>query len=162
MHPSPLGAEVGAEAIASILGALSACGPQEGQSAQVLDEGPDFDFMMEVMQPAADVVWGSAGWVIDAEGEHNLAPTTDEGWAESRQGALDVIAAGEALKTADFAYDQENWVAFADGIIAAGGLARDAADAQDDEAMFEAGAQLYRVCLACHQFYRVGEFEPIE
>jgi mono/diheme cytochrome c family protein len=125
------------------------------------EPGPALDFMNEVMQPAADVIWGAAGYVIDAEGEHDLSPTTDEGWAEVRAGALDVIAAGEALKTADFARDHENWDAFAEGIVGAGGLARDAVDAQDGDAVFDAGEQLYRVCLACHQFYRVGEFaEP--
>ena len=147
--------------IATAAALLSACGSQSGDEV-ASEEGPAFDFMNEVMQPAADIVWGAAGYVVDADGEHDLSPTTDEGWAEVRAGALDVIAAGEALKTADFALDHDSWDAFADGIIAAGGLVRDAADAQDGDAVFEVGAQLYRVCLACHQFYRVGEFEEIE
>jgi hypothetical protein len=144
---------------------LAACGEgggEGGSEARVLGEGADFDYMNAVMQPRAEVIWDSAGYIITAEGERDLSPTTDEGWAEVAAGAVAIKDAGEELKTIDFAYDAESWPAFAEGLIVAGERARLAAEAHDSEEMFEAGAQLYRVCVACHQFYRIGEFAPAE
>ncbi len=146
---------------AAVCCALAGCGG-DGAGERVLREGPDFDYMVNVMQPRAEVIWDSAGYIITAEGERDLSPTTDEGWAEVVAGAEAVKQSGEELQTIDFAYDEESWVAFAQGLVVAGERARQGALAQDSEEIFEAGAQLYRVCVACHQFYRTGEFAPAE
>jgi hypothetical protein len=148
---------------AAALAAVTACGGEGGgQAASVPDRaGADFDYMNEVMQPTAELIWNSAGYIITAEGEQDLSPTTDEGWAEVAAGAVALKEAGEFLKTAEFAYDAENWNAFAEGIVVAGERARLGAEAHSPDEIFESGAQLYRVCVACHQFYRAGEFaEP--
>lgn len=142
---------------ASILG-LAACGGSGGGSADALGAGPDFVYMNEVAQIRAEVIWNSAGYVISAEGERSLAPTTDEGWAEVVAGAEAVMAMGEELKTVPWRRDDASWDAFADGIVTAGARAREGALAQSEPEIFETGAQLYNVCVACHQFYRVGEF----
>ena len=36
--------------------------------------------MSLVLEPASDILWDSAGWVMDAAGYEDLYPTTDEGW----------------------------------------------------------------------------------
>ena len=38
------------------------------------------DVMAYVLDPAAEAIWDSAGYVITEEGEVNLAPTDQEGW----------------------------------------------------------------------------------
>ena len=42
---------------------------------------------------------------------------------------------------------------YSQALVAAGITARDAAIAQDADALFEAGARLYNVCRACHNRY---------
>jgi hypothetical protein len=37
-----------------------------------------------------------------------------------------------------------------------------AAEAQDEEALFEVGGQLYNVCVACHQQYMLADQEAPE
>lgn len=134
----------------------------DGEEIPVSGEGPAHDFMNEVMQIRSEVIWNSAGYIVSAEGERSLAPTTDEGWAAVAVGAEEIKEAGEFLKTVPWKLDDSNWVAFSQGIVVAGERARLAAEAQSEDEMFEAGAQLYNVCVACHQFFRVGEFEVPE
>ena len=43
--------------------------------------------MLWILDPAADVIWDSAGAIITAEGETDLSPTTDEGWEHVRNSA---------------------------------------------------------------------------
>lgn len=140
-------------------GALAACGRSEPAGPQSPER---LEFMTEVMEPTAEVIWDSAGYVITAEGERDLSPSTDAGWEAVALGAQAVSDAGQRLMQPPLAYDPDNWTEFAQGIVDAGELAEDAANAHDSEALFEVGAQLYRVCVACHQFYRVGEFAEEE
>jgi cytochrome c2 len=51
------------------------------------------------------------------------------------------------------AEDSDAWIIYSQGLSEAGVLAMEAAAAQDKEAFFQAGAQLYSVCTACHQAY---------
>jgi hypothetical protein len=154
--------------------ALAGCGGGAGDAGQAAmtpsgdvippsGEGAAHDFMNELMQKQAEVVWNSAGYIVSADGEQSLAPTTDEGWADVAAGAEALKETGEFLKTVPWALDDQNWDAFAQGIVDAGELTRVAAVAHDENGIFESGAQLYNVCVACHRFYRVGEFEvPVE
>ena len=107
-----------------------------------------------ILDPAADVIWDSAGWVITAEGETDLAPTTDEAWADVRNSAAIVAETGNLLlmpgRTAG-----ANWIAWAQSLTVAGEVAMAAAEAHDADALFDAGGQLYQVCRACHQRYLV-------
>jgi hypothetical protein len=159
-------------AIAAVCVLLAACGgggeqaasnepamTPDGQVIPPSGEGPAHDFMNELMQKQAEVIWNSAGYIVTSEGERSLAPTTDEGWAEVAAGAEAVKVTGEFLKTVPWRRDDTNWVAFSEGVINAGERARLGAVAKSEPEMFESGAQLYNVCVACHQFYRVGEFE---
>lgn len=152
---------------------LASCGGSDSASTQAATtpsgetipasgEGPAHDFMNEVMQKQAEVIWNSAGYIVSAEGERSLAPTTDEGWAAVAAGAEDLKATGEFMKTVPWRLDDTNWVAFSQGIVGAAEQSRLAAVDHSEDGVFETGAQLYQVCVACHQFYRVGEFEVPE
>ena len=106
-----------------------------------------------VLEPASDILWDSAGWVMDAAGYEDLYPTTDEGWDYVRAQAAIVIEAGNMLALPGRAEDTDAWMIYSQGLSEAGILAMEAASAQNEEDFFQAGAQLYSVCTACHQAY---------
>ena len=111
------------------------------------------EFMAWVVEPAADVVWDSAGQIITEAGVEDLAPVTDEGWDHVRnQGAL-IAELGNSLMMPHFAQDRPAWTEISRGLVHAGARVQKAAEAQDAEALFEQGALLYQVCVSCHQLY---------
>jgi len=143
-----------AAAVLAGLLTLSAC--NEAPPQQTIPFKPTAsirEFMVWGLEPAADVLWDSAGYVITAEGEQDLQPTTQEGWDHVRNAATLVAESGNLLMMPGYAEDQQDWVEYAGGMVAAGVQARDAALAKDADALFQAGANLYSVCLACHNRY---------
>lgn len=111
------------------------------------------EIMSLVLEPASDILWSSGGWVMDASGYEELYPTTDDGWAYVRSQAAIVVESGNMLALPGRAEDGDAWMIYSQGLSEAGVLAMEAAAAQDKEAFFQAGAQLYSVCTACHQAY---------
>jgi len=136
---------------------LAGCGQPSGEQApdgQAYESGHNtHDVMTWVLDPAADHVWASAGQIITEAETVDLAPTTDEGWVAVRHSAAVVAEAGNLLMLPAHARDQEDWVEISRGLYQAGVLAEQAADAQDADALFEAGGIIYNVCVACHQLY---------
>jgi hypothetical protein len=115
------------------------------------------EFMVWGLEPAADVIWDNAGYVITSDGEQDLQPTTQEGWDHVRNAATVVAESGNLLMMPGYAADQADWAEYAQGMVAAGIQAREAAQAQDADALFQAGANLYSVCLACHNRYIIQD-----
>ncbi len=111
--------------------------------------------MRHVLEPASDVVWDSAGFVVDAEGEHSLAPTNDEEWAAVKAAGAMIVESGNVLMLPGRAPDAD-WEEFSRALSTVGHKVMAAADAQDDAAVFEHGATLYSVCVACHQIHAPG------
>jgi len=111
------------------------------------------DTMSYILDPAADVIWDSAGTVITEAGHQDLAPTTDEGWDRVRNNAAVVIETSNLLMMPGRAIDEDNWMEISKGLMVAGKRAMAAAEAHDGDALFDAGGHLYRVCLSCHQSY---------
>ena len=109
--------------------------------------------MTLVLEPASDILWDSAGWVLDASGYEELYPTTDDGWAYVRAQAAVVVESGNMLALPNRAVDNDAWMIYSEGLSNAGMLAMEAAAAQNEEDFFQAGAQIYSVCSACHQAY---------
>ncbi|XOV87864.1 MAG: hypothetical protein ACFHX7_23395 [Pseudomonadota bacterium] len=108
-----------------------------------------------VLDPAADVIWGSAGFILTAEGEQDLAPTTDEQWLAVKHSAAVVAESGNLLMLPGRAVDAAAWMEISGGLVEAGKRAMAAADAKDADALFEAGGDIYRVCAGCHEIYMV-------
>lgn len=113
--------------------------------------------MTWVLDPAADVIWGSAGLVITEAGTEDLAPATDAGWAQVRHAAAVVAASGRLLVLPEAlpadAEERPAWLEFADGMARIAQQAEQAAVDRDADALFAVGGQLYNVCVACHQVY---------
>ena len=139
---------------------LAACSaPEETETTASIDAAAyntvlDVKEIMNlVLEPASDILWDSGGWVLDASGYEELYPTTDEGWAFVRAQAAVVVESGNMLALPGRAEDNDAWMIYAEGLSDAGILAMEAAAAQNEDDFFQAGAQLYSVCTACHQAY---------
>ncbi len=114
--------------------------------------------MWWILDPAADLVWDSAGTIITAEGRRELAPTTQEGWDKVRNAAAILAETGNLLMMPGRSVSKE-WNGFARDLQDAGQLVMGAAQAQDSDALFDAGGELYQVCLACHNQYMLPLYE---
>ncbi len=111
-------------------------------------------FMNDVLEPVADVLWDSAGWVDDIRtGYEELYPETDEEWLLVKQKAAQLIEAGNALALPGRAVDNDGWITYTNALSTAAALAYRSAETQNQEDFFQAGAQIYSVCTACHQTY---------
>lgn len=131
---------------------LGGCGQQSAPSP-FDNTHSTHDVMTWVLDPAADHVWASAGQIITEAETVDLAPTTDEGWDQVRYSATVVAEAGNLLMLPAHARDQRDWMEISHGLFQAGVLAEQAAQAQDADALFDAGGVIYNVCVACHQLY---------
>jgi hypothetical protein len=138
---------------------LVACSSPE-ESAQVATADTNYttaldmvEVMTLVLEPASDILWDSAGWITTRAGTEELYPTTDEGWDYVRAQAAVVVESGNLLALPGRAMDQDAWQIYSEGLSAAGMFAMEAAAAQNQEDFFQAGAQIYSVCTACHQAY---------
>ena len=148
-----------------IVGALAAtilllsCTRETGNELPVQVVGDMHDTMTWVLDPAADVVWESAGWIITAEGTQDLTPMSEEGWDRVRHSAAVLAESGNLLLLPHLAPETnaEAWIEFSRGMTRVAQEALAAVDAKDSDALFETGGHLYNVCLACHQVYARGE-----
>ena len=122
------------------------------------------DFMNYVLEPVADSLWRSAGWIDDEiEGYYELYPTDDEGWHRVKDQAAMIVEAGNAMMLPGRALDQNAWVTYSQAMSTVGLNMMRAADEQSQEDLFQTGAQLYSVCTACHQAYNpeiLSRFAP--
>jgi hypothetical protein len=116
--------------------------------------------MAAVVEPAAEVYWDAVGTIVDSAGEHSFAPETAAEWVAVRNSAYVVAESGNLLLMSGRAFDAGDWVRMSREMIAAGRRALAAAEAQDPDAVFDAGAELYGTCTACHAKYAVGLLRP--
>ena len=143
-----------------LLAVLANCSaPDEGDSDAIASDSfynttlDVTEIMNLVLEPASDILWASGGWVIDASGYEELYPTTDEGWDYVRAQAAIVVESGNLLALPGRAADNDAWMIYSEGLSNAGLQAMEAAATQNQEDFFQAGADIYSVCTACHQAY---------
>ena len=132
---------------------LLGCGDQPQNEMPYQPTATVHDFMYWVLEPAADVIWDSAGFIITEAGEEDLQPTTQEGWDNVRNAATVVAESGNILLMPGYRADAADWVEYSQGLVQAALKARAAADAKDADALFDAGGEIYNVCRACHNKY---------
>jgi hypothetical protein len=109
--------------------------------------------MTDVIDPQAQVFWGSSGSNDTAEGSQSLVPTTPERWAAAEHSMTAVAEAGNLLMLPGRARDDGDWVKFSSKLTDQALAARAAARAKNGDKMFELGGALYETCQACHQKY---------
>ncbi|MGI9249715.1 MAG: hypothetical protein ACR2PR_00720 [Pseudohongiellaceae bacterium] len=143
------------------LGLTTCSGPDDESTDITADDIDRFDMTLDmqqlmalVLEPTSDTLWDSAGWILDInEGYRELYPTDDEGWEYVRNRAAIIVETGNMLALPSRAVDNDAWLIYSKGLSQAGLRAMEAAANQDNEEFFQAGAQLYSVCTACHQAY---------
>lgn len=143
----------------TLLLVLCGCGDTAAQKSKIQVTGSVYHMMAHYLEPAADKIWDSAGFVITEEGEVDLQPTTDDGWFAVEHAAIVVAEGGNLLMLDGYAADQADWAEYAQGLTRAGLKARDAAEQQDADALFAAGGEIYSVCRACHNRYMIKAAE---
>lgn len=149
-------------AIVGMLATTAACSGGNGTEAGADDDHAGepahvvamHEFMNEELDVVADKIWDHQGYIITVEGEESLFPTTDEGWQAVADAADEMAALSEVLATETYSLGEQDWVTYSEGLAVAAGQVKDAAIAQDEEAVFEAGGLMYRVCRSCHERFR--------
>jgi hypothetical protein len=142
---------------ASVVALLAAC----SGSSEPKQEPPRFvkahntrQLMETVMQPQADVFWKSSGWIVDEKGEHDLTPTTEEGWLATRSAAATVTEMGNLLMTPLYSEGRgKDWMEFSQALVQVGMRAEKAAVDRNSDAIMDTGGVMYRVCTGCHEVY---------
>ena len=132
---------------------LVGCSSGSEQAVKTQPTGSVYQMMTHYLEPAADKIWGSAGFVITEDGEVDLQPTTDDGWFAVEHAATVVAEGGNLLMLEGYAVDRDDWVEYAQGLSRAALKARTAAEQQDADLLFAAGGEVYSVCKACHNRY---------
>jgi hypothetical protein len=141
---------------------LGGCAQEAPPAAIPFELVNDTRHLMElVLDPATDVIWGSAGFVLTEAGEQDLQPTTDEGWHAVESAAAVVAETGNLLMLPGRSQG-DDWLTYSIGLREAGKLAMKAALEKDAEALFDAGGNIYQVCKSCHNQYWVEEESAAE
>jgi hypothetical protein len=138
----------------ALIGALAAAACSGGPEPPPFKAVADNKLLMQaILDPAADELWESVGWIITAEGTEEVYPRTDEEWMKVRNAAVTVIESGNLLMMAPRAKDNADWIRISQGLIETGQSAMRAAEAKDRDKVFTVGGDVYDVCTACHAKY---------
>ena len=120
------------------------------------DEHSDMhDLMAHLLTPASEAIWESSGYVITEEGEFSLEPKNQEEWERVLYGAKVITESAYLLNIPSRSKNRKEWVIFAGLLEDVGKKAFEAAENKDAESLFEIGAELYQVCVSCHQVYMI-------
>ena len=136
-----------------LIAICAACGEQEVPQVLPKATGSTYQMMTSYLEPSADKIWGSAGFIITEDGEVDLRPTTEEGWLSVINAATVVAEGGNLLLIDGYSPNESDWDAYSKGLTLAALKARQAAQNEDADALFEAGGEIYNVCRACHNRY---------
>ena len=109
-------------------------------------------FMEHVLTPAARIIWSVNGSVIDAAGEHDLSPRSDDDWERITSGAATLAEATNALMIPGRPQDAE-WNRYVKKLADAADKAYQAAEAHDLKSIAEVSDRLDGICASCHRHY---------
>ena len=142
-----------------VAGLMVAC-----DSGEVEPPSPPFtpvadvkQIMEMVIDPAAEVVWESVGFVITADGEQEVLPRNDAEWAVVRNSAMILAESGNLLMIGDRAKGEGPWMIMSRSLVEAGKATLQAVEAKDVDAVFAVGEKLYNACETCHVLYWYDE-----
>lgn len=142
---------------------VAACAPSADDAESLYTPVGDVqELMQSVVEPAAEVYWDAVGVVVDAEGEHQMAPANDEEWLAVRNAAYMIAESGNLMKMPGYALDDGAWMTMSQALIEVGERAIEAADARSLDAVFDMGAEVYYVCTNCHATYATETLRPTD
>ena len=138
------------------VGAILCCGCRASAKPPPYKPVADVKQLMQtVVDPAADVIWGSVGTIESKEGTVEKAPKTDAEWALVRNSAFVLTESGNLLMMGSRPKDNDQWMRLSQDLIDVGTRAIKAAEARDKDAVFDVGGDIYTACSNCHQKYLV-------
>ena len=109
-------------------------------------------FMEHVLTPAATVIWRVNSLILDADGEHDLSPKTDNDWEQIASASATLAEATNALMIPERVRDGD-WNKYAEKLAAAAAKAYRGAEDHDLKVVSEVSDQLDGICAACHRHY---------
>src|SRR5207249_1942454 len=92
------------------------------------------ELMNDILDPAADDVWGASGWIETKDGVVQRGPQNNEEWTAVRNRAMTVAEAGNLLMIVPRAKDGGQWMTFARALVDKGEECVKAADARTSNA----------------------------
>ena len=111
-------------------------------------------FMGHIVSPAAMHIWSVNGIVIDAQGEHDLAPKTEADWEELVSATATLAESTNALLIPQRELDGQ-WNHYVRKLADAANTAYLAAEAHDLKAIAAVSDQLDGICASCHRHYKL-------
>lgn len=119
------------------------------------------ELMAHVVEPSAQVYWRAVGTILDRdEGTIEIRPQNDEEWLAVENAAFMVAESGNLLMMGERALDDDAWMTMARALVDIGRRAAEVAEAQDEQAVFDVGAEMYFVCTQCHATYALETLRP--
>jgi hypothetical protein len=147
--------------LAAVLALLCAAAPPSAADEGGVPAAPPFrahvdmpTFMEHVLTPASRSIWSVNASVIDARGEHDLSPRTDDDWERIESGAATLAEATNALMIPERVRDAA-WNGYVRKLADAADRARRAAEAHDLKSVSEVSDALDGICASCHRHYGV-------
>jgi hypothetical protein len=111
--------------------------------------------MTAIVDPAADVIWGSVGTIVSEAGTEERAPKTDEEWAAVVHSAYVIAESGNLMMMGGRAKDADQWMRHSRELTEVGVRAIKAAESKNQDAIFTIGGEIYDVCANCHRTYLI-------
>lgn len=137
-----------------VLASLTLLGCGSGETESDKAENPSITELMDPMlNDVSEIVWDSAGFIDSYEGTIDLTPTTPEGWQAVADAADEITELANLLKQEQYSFDRPGWIALSQSLVVAADEVKAAVNERDSNRLFQAGAQLYQVCVACHQSF---------
>jgi hypothetical protein len=116
--------------------------------------------MSEIIEPATEIYWDAVLTITDKNGTVEIAPKTEEEWIAVRNSAYVVAESGNLLMMDPRAKDRGEWIALSQALVEVAQRAIQAAESKNKTAVFDAGAEVYEACVACHAKYAAQTLRP--
>ncbi|OLC78352.1 MAG: hypothetical protein AUH72_16260 [Acidobacteria bacterium 13_1_40CM_4_65_8] len=109
--------------------------------------------MQGIVDPSADVVWGSVATIFTKDGVEERRPRNAEEWANVRNNALMLTEAGNLLMMSPRAKDGDQWMKMSQALIDTAEIALRAAEAKNIDGLYDVGGRIDEACENCHKKY---------
>jgi hypothetical protein len=165
--------------LAFVLAGVAGCrATPQAEAPALLANATIKDIMDSMIDPSADFVFESVATIADEKGVREIAPQTDEEWAEVRRRAVQLLeapnllvmegravarpgdkaaVAGIELEPAQIQAlidgDRAAFISHARALQDAATVALRAIDAHDKQALFESADTIDQACEGCHLKY---------
>jgi len=143
--------------VAALLAITSCGGPAPPPMRHVADVK---QLMHSVVEPAADAYWDGVGTIIDHTGTTEIRPETNDDWDTLVNHAYVLAESGNLLMLGPRPKDGGEWMQLSRAMVDVGEKAIRAAEAHNEQAVFDVGAEVYEVCTRCHARYAVDLARP--